>query len=84
MMLTAVENGPVRDLPRSLVCGDCGAKSGGLMWQAFVHDDGSVVGMLGIANCSRCRCSVVGIVSNSPAFMHDMQAIAQKVLGGDS
>jgi hypothetical protein len=78
--LKVIDNGAVDGFPQSLVCGNCGAPSGVVMWQTMGHPDGTLAGAFGIANCSRCDSGVVGLLANDPAFMHDLRQIAEEVL----
>lgn len=80
-LLKVVHNEPVKGLPDALVCGECGASSRGVLWQAYGDEEGLVVGMIGITNCKKCESGVVGILSNDPAWLVQLQLMAEEAFG---
>lgn len=75
-----VDNGSVRDVPDVLVCGECGGRSGEVIWDAYADQDGELIGMVGFANCSRCKCSVCGVLARDPVWHRQLVALAEKAL----
>ena len=77
-----VDNGPVTGLPSSLVCGECGAKSGDVLWQAAAQGD-DILGMVGFANCSRCGVTISGILANDPERMEQLRMMVELTVMGE-
>lgn len=75
-----VENGPVHGLPKKLRCGECQGKSGPARWEVYAQESGPVLGAVGFAKCRRCGAAVVGLVSNDPEFLADLEAVAREAL----
>lgn len=75
----AVESGPVDGVPDTLVCGECGAPSGDVLWQA-VEVQGEVIGLVGFANCSRCRRTISGILAHDPETMDQLRSMVEASL----
>lgn len=76
---SAVDGAPVKDVPRVLVCGECGCSSGDVLWQTVVvHNE--VLGMVGFANCSRCGCTISGILAQDPSSMDQLRTMVEASL----
>lgn len=74
-----VENGPVSSLPLSLVCGRCGRNVAPVEWQLVGYDE-EPIGMIGLAQCRSCRCTVGGMLANDPSAMHMLQEALEEAL----